>query len=402
MKRFVFTLALVAATAVSVQAATVQVVLLGINAEKARVAHPVSIGNYETLVSQMLMFSTGSGLLVIGAGKNQGDDVTTFWRQLGQDLALPVTLAHGAEAIRRQPFSGFRVIAIASSVEGAPSGGLTQEENDALVERQTDLEAWLQNGGALLGLSQRGLMNPYRYLPPIVGDITAEGEQEAIDISPTEEGAALGVTNDLDVCCWQDEYETFSFAVLATNVATGKPVAVRYVAILDHFCEFLPSDAIVGTEGDDVLIGTPGDDVIIGLGGDDMLKGLGGNDILCGGAGNDRLYGGTGDDLLSGGEGDDMLKGESGRDRLFGEAGEDTLYGNLGDDYLSGGEQADVLIGGEGNDQLEGGDGDDLLVGGEGDDILSGGTGIDLLTGQRGRNVCMSGEETTGCQEKHF
>jgi len=398
MKKFFLTLVFSMGMALPAPAATVQVVLLGINAEKAGIEHPESISNYENIVGNMLALSHGSGLLVVGGGKNQQDDVTVFWRRIGTDLFLPITFVHGAEAIRNQSFSGFGVIVVVSSEAGTPSGGLTQAENDAFAERHADVEAFLNSGGAILGFSQRGLANPYHYVPLTLGEVSAHPRQESADITPTHDGAALGITDSLDVCCWQEEYDAFFFEVLATNAVTGNPVAVRYVGIIDQICDLFFPDAIVGTEGDDFLIGTPGDDIIIGLGGKDVLKGLGGNDVLCGGPEGDRLYGGKGGDLLYGGDGDDVLKGEGGDDDLLGEAGDDRLNGNSGDDYLYGGEGADRLMGDSGDDKIEGGDDDDILSGEAGDDLLNGGAGIDRLIGQKGWNSCMNGEVELGCQ----
>ncbi|MGE0684523.1 MAG: calcium-binding protein [Candidatus Binatia bacterium] len=398
MKKFVLTLIFSAVAVVCAQAATVQVVLLGVNAERAIVEHPVLLANYEDMVSNMLSFYSNSNILVVGGGKNQRDEVTSFWRQIGKDLSLRITFVNGAKAIRNQPFSGFSVIAVTSSEAGTPSGGLTQAENDAFAERQTDLEAFLNNSGALLGFSQRGFANPYAYVPSTVGGMKAHTGQETANITPTDEGALFGLTDSLDVCCWQEEYDLSFFEVLATNAVTGNPVAVRYVGILDYICDFFPPDAIIGTEGNDILVGTPGDDVIIGLGGHDVIRGLGGNDVLCGGPGNDLLYGGDGNDRLYGGDGNDVLRGDNGNDDLFGDAGNDLLYGDRGDDYLSGGEGVDLLRGDEGDDELEGSDGNDFLFGDAGDDILDGGTGSDCLVDQKGKNSCRNGEIGSVCQ----
>lgn len=398
MKKFVLTVVLSAIAVVSARAATVQVVLLGVNAERAITENPALITNYETMLSKMLSFYGNSNILVIGGGKNQRDEVTSFWRQVEKDLSLRITFVNGAKAIRNQPFSGFSLIAVTSSEAGTYSGGLTQYENDALAERQADLEVFLNNSGAILGFSQRGLANPYAYVPLTVGGVTAQEGQETSNITPTAEGLMFGLTDSLDKCCWQEEYDASFFEVLATNAGTGNPVAVRYLEIIDYICDFFPPDAIIGTEGNDVLIGTPGDDVIIGLGGHDVIRGLGGNDILCGGAGNDLLYGGAGNDLLYGGEGNDVLRGENGDDDLFGETGNDLLYGHRGDDYLHGGEGADILRGNNGDDELEGGDGDDILYGAAGDDILDGGIGSDRLVDRKGTNICLRGKTGASCQ----
>lgn len=388
MKKFALCLMLLSLCAEPARAAIMQVTLLGVAAESGGVGGQGPISTYENIVRSMPDFSSGTDLLVIGGGKNRNDDVTSFWRKIANDLAVSVTFAHGPAAIKNKPFSGFALIVVVSSEKGAPSGGLTQAESDALIARQDDLAAFAQAGGAILGFSQCGIVNPYAYLATTVGEAPEHTDITYSDITPTQQGAEIGVSDTLDGCCWTEEYSTSSFEVLAVNAETGNPAVVRLILAIDSICDLYPSNAIVGTEKDDVLLGTPGDDVIIGRGGNDYIRGLGGNDILCGGPGNDRLYGEAGSDFLSGGSSDDILFGGSGNDILHGGDGDDVMNGERGDDYLFGG--AD-------NDILRGGSGDDMLYGEDGNDILNGGTGKDMFSDNVGITVCSNGEQRSGC-----
>jgi Ca2+-binding RTX toxin-like protein len=398
MKKLALCLLLFLLVVAPSQAAILQTTLLGIAAEHGGVGGQGPITTYENIVGSMLALSSGTGLLVVGGGKRSSDDVTTFWNRLASDLSVGVTFVNGPAAIKNQPFSGFALIVVVSSAEGTPSGGLTQAENDALIARQNDIAVFAKAGGAILVFSQCGIVNPYAYLEKTVGEVPEQTDIAYSDITPTQQGSTLGISDALDGCCWSEEYATSSFEVLATNAETGNPAAVRLLLAIDSICDVYPPNAIVGTEGNDVLIGTPGDDVIIGLGGDDILRGLGGNDILCGGPGNDRLYGEAGSDFLSGGSGDDLLSGGSGNDLLLGGDGDDVMDGEGGYDYLAGGAGNDLLKGGSGDDVMYGEDGSDRLYGEGGNDILDGGTGVDLLVDEVGRNVCVNGEQRKQCQ----
>jgi hypothetical protein len=174
--------------------------------------------------------SSGSGILVIGGGKNAGDDVTLFWNAIGAAAtpAQAVTHVNGAANISAQSFAGFAVIGVASAAPQTPNGGLTDAENNAFAARAGDVVNFVNGGGGLFGLSQAGLSNPYgswvrsarsRFnFPPQFQDVTA-----------TPAGNAVGITNtNLDVCCWHDESLTFPgfLDVLATNNNTGNPCAI--------------------------------------------------------------------------------------------------------------------------------------------------------------------------------
>jgi hypothetical protein len=138
------------------------VVLMGIDAEDGGVGGHGPISVYDDIVNSILaeVGNGGSGILVIGGGKGE-DDVTEFWDQIAIDTGEAVTYVNGDANIAAQSFDGFAMIAIASSEEETGSGGLTQDENDALAGRLADIAAFVNSGGGLLGFSQAGFTNPY-------------------------------------------------------------------------------------------------------------------------------------------------------------------------------------------------------------------------------------------------
>lgn len=195
------------------------IVLMGIDAEDGGVDGHGPIGAYENVVTSILneVSNGGTGILVIGGGKDEEDDVTSFWDQIESDLSVTVTYVNGAGNIASQSFAGFAMIAVVSSEEETSDGGLTETENDALTARGPNIAAFINNGGGLLGFSQTGFDSPYAYLGGI-GAFMVETELSYEDIAPTADGLAIGITDQLDVCCWHDTYTTFpSFLkVLAT------------------------------------------------------------------------------------------------------------------------------------------------------------------------------------------
>lgn len=211
------------------------VAVLGIDAEDTSGGGHGPIGSYVNVVNGLLsnVLNGGTGILVIGGGKNPGDpdDVTAFWTAINAQIpSHPITFVNNATvptAISDQSFAGFALIAVASATSATPDGGLTAAENTALVGRSADIADFVDGGGGILGFTQSGFSDPYLYLGGI-GGFTATVGLNYQDITSTAEGTALGITDALDVCCWHDEFTAYpSFLMpLATNAATGNVVAL--------------------------------------------------------------------------------------------------------------------------------------------------------------------------------
>ena len=224
MRLSVLLLALFALCTVVVQAQG-PVVLMGIDAEDF--GHPAPV-NYVTVMGTVYTNASngGSGTLVIGGGKNLADDVTTFWNALSGTIG-PITYVNGATNISNVSFAGYRMIGVVSDQFNTFGGGLTNAENEALTARAAAIAAFVNGGGGLLGFSSVQLTSPYGYLGAI-GAFTF-GSVGDDDITPTAQGLSVGVTDNLDGCCWHDSYLTFpSFLnVLAVYPQTlGQPAAV--------------------------------------------------------------------------------------------------------------------------------------------------------------------------------
>jgi len=210
------------------------IVLMGIDAEDNGPGSHGPISVYESVITNGSntgvlnnVTNGGAGILVIGGGK-ASDAVTAFWNQINADLGPGlVTYVNGAANITSQSFAGFAMLAVVSDQFNTPSGGLTNAENDALTLRSADVANFINGGGGLLGFSSCALNSPYGYLGSI-GGVTCVTPPQFSDITPTPAGAATGISNALDVCCWHDEYSVFPgfLGVLATNSATGGACAI--------------------------------------------------------------------------------------------------------------------------------------------------------------------------------
>jgi Ca2+-binding RTX toxin-like protein len=387
MRRFVSIVALLGlallampATPAPAQTPGGPLVLMGIDAEDCGPGGHGPISVYESVVNDIMSKTTkaGAGILVIGGGKEAEDCVTSFWDTLSVDTGHAVTYVNGAANIAIQSFSAFKMLAVASD-EDNTSNGLTQDEHNALSARKNDVAAFVNAGGGLLGFSSVFTPSatdagPYDYLT-VIGSFVLINESYS-DITPTADGMAIGITDDLDVSAWHQTFDVYpSFLkVLATNAESGdasfgKPAAlggaqvfvgtpppVTPAAPAPNRCpgyEDVAGKHLVGTPGDDVLVAPgPAFDVICGLGGDDFIRGRFQNDILDGGRGNDIVRGGNRHDLIFGRGGQDKLRGRRGADEINGGKGIDILIGGFGDDLLKGGEKLDDCDGGRGRNTL--------------------------------------------------
>lgn len=197
------------------------------------------IENYVMVVKSVLDKVTNErddGLLVVGGGKSATDDVTTFWEHVAADLSEDVTFANGVGEINDANFENFELVIVVSDAINTPSGGLTDDENEALTQRQADVARFINRGGGLVGFSSDfTLSDPYGYIGGIGGfAVAADIEGGYSDIEPVNSGPELGITDDLDVCCWHDAFVKFpSFLeVLAIDMeATGLPAALGGTAV---------------------------------------------------------------------------------------------------------------------------------------------------------------------------
>jgi hypothetical protein len=139
---------------------------MGIDAEDGGVNGHGPTTTYATIVQNIYSRSTNgnSGILVIGAGKSSTDHVTLFWNEIRRLTGLPMTYVNGASNIRAIDISPYRMLAIVSSSSETPSGGLTNAENTALIERAAAIRTFVNQGGGLLVFSQTGNNPPYGFL----------------------------------------------------------------------------------------------------------------------------------------------------------------------------------------------------------------------------------------------
>jgi len=227
------------------------VVLMGIDGEDCGPDSdhgPITV--YEAIVSNILsnVSNGGSGILVFGA---DGTCIQPFWNQIATNLSVSVTFVIGAANVTSQSFAGFAMLHVASDEvnmaqsAGGGNGGLTNAENDALGARSSDIAAFVNAGGGLLGFTSN-LNNPYAYLADlgtfiIDQNVTAPTGTGFENITATIDGAAIGLTDDLDICCWHAEFLSFpSFMnVLATNAdpnSAGNAAAVGGANVVLQLC----------------------------------------------------------------------------------------------------------------------------------------------------------------------
>lgn len=163
------------------------------------------------------------GLLVLGASDDTSKRAYQFWKQdIEDNIDAEVTLVDGADNIRNADFEDYAMIAVAT-VDGLVHNswndiGLTNAENDAVIDRRDDIAEFVNDGGGLLGKTQEGLDRAWEYIDPI-------GEFDVVpdtfeDIQVTDEGKELNITQDgMDMCCYHDVFLNYPdfFNVLITH-----------------------------------------------------------------------------------------------------------------------------------------------------------------------------------------
>ena len=184
--------------------------------------------------------------------------------------------------------------------------------------------------------------------------------------------------------------------------------------------DYIPENAIYGTEGNDSLSNHQNDKMIIyGYGGSDTITNTGSDVTINAGAGNDSIVnyygermtinGGAGADTISnsssnvsinagagndsiqnyygnhmtlnGGEGNDSISNSSSYAIIFGDAGDDSIQNYSGNQMtINGGAGNDSITNSSSNVKISGDDGNDYIYSYYSDDItLNGGTGDDSI-----------------------
>ncbi|MGJ3251060.1 MAG: endonuclease/exonuclease/phosphatase family protein [Elainellaceae cyanobacterium] len=262
------------------------------------------------------------------------------------------------------------------SVSDQPGAGQEDPDiNGSLDERQAqanalnDFVAGILSNDPNANVIAVGDFNEFEFISPL--EILEQNLINLTNTLPENERYTFnfqGNSQSLDHILFSDNLDgsaLFDIVHVNTEFAETNQLASDHDPLVASF-EVLPSDATLGTGGNNALNGTNGDDVILGLGGNDALNSNGGNDVLKGGDGNDTINGSSGSDRIEGGTGNDTINGNGGLD---------ILVGNAGNDRITGGSQADIIVGGDGNDTINGNGGDDLINAGRGNDTVNVGPG---------------------------
>lgn len=192
-----------ASSPVSAQPAGGPVVLMGIDAEDGGIGGHGPISVYVSVVNDILgnVSNGGTGIVVLGAN---GTNPRRFWDRIGTDTVESITYVTGASDIQTVDFSSYAMIGVVSSAPET-TGGMTQSENNALVDRSADVAAFVNTGGGLLGFSQTDFTNAWDYVGSLGGFATVTNQFYS-NIDPTTAGNDVGITDALDVTAWHDTF----------------------------------------------------------------------------------------------------------------------------------------------------------------------------------------------------
>ncbi len=151
----------------------------------------------------------GDGILVLGGTPERNDSIVEYWAEdVGGDdrVAEEVNFVNGPNEIGEVDFDGYAMLGIVSSTRQI-FNGLTASENEALIERQEDIAAFVNDGGGLLGNTQHGLDNSWEYISPVAEIEGSDASYSSIKL--TEEGENLGfTTSGMDGwCCYHETFD---------------------------------------------------------------------------------------------------------------------------------------------------------------------------------------------------
>jgi hypothetical protein len=174
---------------------------------------------YATLYDYLLANADngGSGILAIGA--DPGSAAGTWIQSAASQMSTPqtVTFVNGS-AISTQSFAGFAIIHVPSTSIDVSGGINTTSELPLLNARAVDIADFVNSGGALFGLTQDSVADPYAYISLFIevesvglpSSGNCGGGQQFDNVSSTPLGETLGITNsNVDGCCWHNTFTSY-------------------------------------------------------------------------------------------------------------------------------------------------------------------------------------------------
>ena len=189
----------------------------------------------------------GEGILVLGGSEDDATYVQPYWEvDIGGGLGVDITFAKTATDIEAAEFDGYAAIGVASSEFQVAGEGLTNDANEALVDRRDDIAEFVNSGGGLLGKTQEGLDNAWEYVDPF-GEFENNENANYSLVEVTQAGLDLGLTQEgmSGWCCYHETFTEFPdfFDVLIINDDSGDP-GYREAAAIGGVEVVIPRDCI--------------------------------------------------------------------------------------------------------------------------------------------------------------
>lgn len=230
------------------------VVLMGIDAEDGGPGAHGANTIYQGVVNDILANVTNGQSDILAIGAKDSTHTGAFWDAIETGTSTPVDFVSGETAIRNADFSSYAMVGVVSSQPETPFGGLTNAENDAVIDRAADLATFVNGGGGLLGFSQAGLTSPWAYLGDL-GAFTTVNNLSYSDVTATGEGNAVGITDtNLDLCCWHDTFTEWPafLDVLAwrTGYIDTQAAALGGASVIIATCPVSETSLIAGQDDD--------------------------------------------------------------------------------------------------------------------------------------------------------
>ncbi|WP_254861922.1 DUF1102 domain-containing protein [Halovivax gelatinilyticus] len=170
----------------------------------------------------------GEGILVLGGQIGPSSNVDDYWEgDVGNasNVDQHVTFVTDEAEIRTVDFDGYAMIGVVSSTHQI-SHGLTNDQNDALIDRADDIADFVNDGGGLLGKTQEDLDEPWAYVDPFGEFENREmGWDQYSSVEVTQAGLDMGLTQSgmSGWCCYHETFPEFPefFDVLLTRDEPG-------------------------------------------------------------------------------------------------------------------------------------------------------------------------------------
>lgn len=203
----------------------------------------------------------GEGILVLGGNPSVNTNIVNYWEgDVGNapNVAQPVDFVYEIEDMESVDFTDYALIGVVSSDGQIPSG-LTNAQNEVLINRRDDIADFVNQGGGLLGKTQYAppLDNPWGYMDPFGEFEVTTDSYSSVNVTEDGQNMTFSQSGMDGWCCYHGVFLNYPgfLSVLIESAAGSNPGEAAALGGDEVIVERIRGLELFGSEN--VAVGEP-------------------------------------------------------------------------------------------------------------------------------------------------